>query len=101
MILKSFAQQHSLKLDFREDVARRMRLVIDGDASHGHHMFVDYWGSGGDLKCKASGLPCVSVTAFTGGSIQKDELTEPTALQEKNAGLLRRQLERGCRNPDP
>ena len=101
MILRSFAQQRSLKLDFREDVARRMRLVINGDASHGHHMFVDYWGSGDDPKCNTSGLPCVSVTAFTGGSIPKDELTKPTALQEKNAGLLRRQLENGCRNPDP
>lgn len=100
MLLKAFAHQHSLKLDFREDTPRRMRLVIDGDVSHGHHMFVDYWATGEDPKCKTSGLPCVSVTAFTGGSIPKNELTEPTAVQEKNSGLLRRQLEGACRNSD-
>ncbi len=96
--LTAFAKRHDLTIDLQESSESYLRLRMDG-SGFGQDIFVEYrdTDSGPETSnCSTAELPCLDVTAFAGGTIPEDELSENTATQTKTASALKSRLEGLC-----
>ena len=95
----SFAQQSGLSFRVPQATATQVHLRLDGEASLGHHISVDWWAAGrstGPTPCVSDRHPCVVVTAQSGGTLS-EEMSEASVAQRRTAMALKRRLEWACK----